>query len=73
MPLTIFDPERGDRVPIHVWARAALRESAAQLERIAADRPSFVRHRAKLGMKNRALRTPLPDGGGQRSRRTAVP
>ena len=35
MPRTLFDPGRGHRVPVHVWARDASEETLAQLERIA--------------------------------------
>ena len=35
MPRTLFNPGRGHRVPVHVWARDASEETLAQLERIA--------------------------------------
>ncbi|HVH41690.1 MAG TPA: RtcB family protein [Labilithrix sp.] len=35
MARVLFDPGRGHRVPIHVWARDASAETLAQLERIA--------------------------------------
>jgi tRNA-splicing ligase RtcB len=35
MPYILFDPGRGHRVPVHVWARDASEETIAQLERIA--------------------------------------
>ena len=35
MPQTLFDPGRGHRVPVHLWARDVSPETVAQLERIA--------------------------------------
>ena len=41
MPRQLFDPGRGHRVPVHVWARSPSKETIAQLERIAS-RPYVV-------------------------------
>jgi tRNA-splicing ligase RtcB (3'-phosphate/5'-hydroxy nucleic acid ligase) len=43
VPQILFDPGRGHRVPVYLWARDASRETIAQLERIAS-RP-YVAHR----------------------------
>lgn len=47
MPTTIFEPARGQRVPVHVWARAATDDTIRQLVRIAS-RPYVVSHVAAM-------------------------
>jgi tRNA-splicing ligase RtcB (3'-phosphate/5'-hydroxy nucleic acid ligase) len=47
MPTTLFDPARGQRVPVHVWARDASDDTLKQLVRIAS-RPYVVRHVAAM-------------------------
>jgi tRNA-splicing ligase RtcB len=47
MPHLLFDPARGQRVPVHVWARAASPDTLKQLVRIAS-RPYVVRHVAAM-------------------------
>jgi tRNA-splicing ligase RtcB (3'-phosphate/5'-hydroxy nucleic acid ligase) len=47
MTKTIFDPARGQRVPVHLWARDASEDTIKQLVRIAS-RPYVVRHVAAM-------------------------
>src|SRR3954447_5741649 len=41
MPITIYEPARGQRVPVHVWARDADDDTLRQLVRVAS-RPFVV-------------------------------
>ena len=47
MPQMIYDPARGQRVPVHLWARDASEETIAQLVAIAS-RPYVARHVAAM-------------------------
>jgi tRNA-splicing ligase RtcB len=47
LPTTLFDRARGQRVPVHVWARDASPDTLKQLVRIAS-RPYVVRHVAAM-------------------------
>lgn len=47
MPQVIFDEARGQRVPVHLWARDASRETVEQLVHIAS-RPYVTRHVAAM-------------------------
>jgi tRNA-splicing ligase RtcB (3'-phosphate/5'-hydroxy nucleic acid ligase) len=47
MPKTWYDPARGQRVPVHLWAHDASAETIAQLVAIAS-RPYVVRHVAAM-------------------------
>ena len=47
MPKELFEPARGQRVPVHVWARDASSDTEKQLVRIAS-RPYVVRHVAAM-------------------------
>ena len=47
MPTTLYEPARGQRVPVHLWARDATEETIAQLVAIAS-RPYVARHVAAM-------------------------